>query len=41
MSRMVPVNLFHIGLATPASSLLQTILCVIYFYRMSSGKNKL
>ena len=32
MSRMVPVNLFHIGLATPASSLLQTVLCTGYFW---------
>ena len=33
MSRRVPVNLFHIGLATPASSLVQTALCVIYYIR--------
>lgn len=38
MSRMVPVNLFHIGLATPASSLLQTILCLIYFRRRNREK---
>lgn len=31
MSRLEPVNLFYIGLATPASSLVQTIMCVIYF----------
>lgn len=41
MSRRVPVNLFHIGLATPASSLLQTILCVIYFwYRNRKKKDR-
>ncbi len=32
MSRMVPVNLFHIGLATPASSLVQTVMCVVYYW---------
>ena len=31
MSRLVPVNLFYIGLATPASSVLQTVMCVIYY----------
>ena len=29
MSRQTPVSLFHIGLATPLSSLLQVILCLI------------
>ncbi len=41
MSRMVPVNLFHIGLATPASSLLQTVLCVIYYCYMNRNKDRL
>lgn len=41
MSRMVPVNLFHIGLATPASSLLQTVLCVIYYCHMNRKKDRL
>lgn len=41
MSRMVPVNLFHIGLATPASSLLQTVLCVIYYWYMNRSKRVL
>lgn len=41
MSRMVPVNLFHIGLATPASSLLQTVLCVIYYWYMNRKKKNL
>lgn len=31
MSRQRPVSLFHIGLATPASSTVQIILCVTYF----------
>lgn len=34
MSRIQPVSLFRIGLATPASSLLQTILCIIYFLHL-------
>lgn len=31
MSKVRPVSLFRIGLATPASSLLQTILCICHF----------
>lgn len=31
MSRVQPVSLFRIGLATPCSSALQTVLCIIYF----------
>lgn len=34
MSRITPVSLFHIGLATPASSLLQVVLCLIYFVHL-------
>lgn len=30
MSRLAPVSLFRIGLATPASTLLQIALCGIY-----------
>lgn len=30
MSRQVPVSLFHIGLATPASTVVQILLCGIY-----------
>jgi hypothetical protein len=36
MSRRVPVSLFHIGLATPCSTLLQILLCfgfLIYLRR--------
>jgi len=35
MSRRTPVNLFHVGLATPASSLLQVVLCVSYFFLLN------
>lgn len=31
MSRQTPVSLFHIGLATPASSFVQILLCLLYF----------
>ena len=31
MSRRVPVRLFHVGLATPCSTLYQIILCTTYF----------
>lgn len=31
MSKIVPVSLFHIDLATPASTIVQIILCGIYF----------
>lgn len=34
MSRITPVSLFHIGLATPASSVLQVVLCLIYFVHL-------
>jgi putative MATE family efflux protein len=32
MSRRTPVSIFHIGLATPCSSLIQTILCLLYMH---------
>lgn len=31
MSRILPVSLFRVGLGTPASSVMQIILCIIYF----------
>ncbi len=34
MSRLVPASLFYIGLATPASSLVQIIFCSVYFVGM-------
>ena len=41
MSRRVPVNLFHIGLATPASSLLQTVLCLMYYYYIHRSQRRM
>jgi putative MATE family efflux protein len=32
MSNMIPVSLFRIGLATPASTVVQIILCAVYFF---------
>jgi hypothetical protein len=40
MSRIKPVSLFRVGLATPASSLVQTILCIIYLYVFAAKKEK-
>ena len=41
MSRRVPVSLFHIGLATPCSSMLQIVLCTWYLLSMKrNGKLK-
>ena len=34
MSRVEPVSLFRVGLATPASTIVQIILCVLYFIRL-------
>ena len=31
MSREIPGSLFHLGLSTPASSLVQLLLCVVFF----------
>lgn len=38
MSRIMPVSLFRIGLATPSSTFLQIILCVWYFARMEKQR---
>ncbi len=38
MSRQAEVSLFHIGLATPASSLVQIILCGAYFWLLLRNK---
>ena len=38
MSKMVPVSLFRIGLATPASTLLQIVLCGIYLKVISKDE---
>ena len=34
MSKREPVSLFRIGLAIPASTIVQIIICVSYFYIM-------
>lgn len=41
MSKLVPVNLFFIGLATPASSLLQTVMCIGYYLYLKKKTGKL
>ncbi|MBQ6563497.1 MAG: MATE family efflux transporter [Clostridia bacterium] len=33
MSRQIPVSMFHVGLATPCSTILQVILCLIWLSR--------
>ena len=33
MSRQIPVSMFHVGLATPCSTILQVALCLIWFRR--------
>lgn len=40
MSKRVPVSLFHMGLATPASTIVQIILCMGFFFLMQYGKKK-
>ena len=40
MSKSEPVSLFKIGLATPLSTLVQIILCVIYFIILSKKLSK-
>ena len=40
MSLVTPVSLFYIGLATPSSSLLQVIMCLIYFFTVAKKKEK-
>lgn len=41
VSRMANATLFHIGLATPASSLVQTALCVGYFLLQNQRQARL
>ncbi len=41
MSRMEPVSLFHVGLATPCSTAVQIVLCVLYFRWLSRKKTEL
>lgn len=40
MSRLLPVSLFRVGLATPCSSLAQILLCGGYFLRLRSKDKK-
>ena len=40
MSLQVPVSLFNIGLATPASTIVQIILCGFYFFILRHKQNK-
>lgn len=40
MSRLVPVSLFRIGLATPASTLIQIVLCVAYYIWFNKASEK-
>ncbi len=37
MSRQIPVSMFHVGLATPCSTIVQVVLCLIWF-RLSNKK---
>lgn len=39
-SRIPPVTLFHIGLATPASSFVQIILCMAYFIHCRKARSR-
>ena len=41
MSKEIPVSMFHIGLATPCSTILQVVLCLICFHTANKryGKN--
>ena len=40
MSKILPVSLFKVGLATPMSTFVQIILCVTYFVILSKKLSK-
>lgn len=40
MSRIVPVSLFHMGLATPCSTLVQMLLCFGYYAYLAHHRNR-
>ena len=40
MSRILPVSLFKVGLATPCSSVVQILLCALYLAYMRSKSRK-
>lgn len=39
-AKMKPVSLFRIGLATPSASVIQTIICTIYFFKVFGSEKK-
>jgi Na+-driven multidrug efflux pump len=41
MSRQAIVNVFHVGLATPASTLVQITMCGIYFLMLKKQHEKI
>jgi len=41
MSRQVPLSLFKVGLATPASTFVQVILCVVYYLFLTRSDREL
>lgn len=40
MSKVIPISLFKIGLATPCSTIIQITLCLVYFYIMNRERKK-
>ena len=38
MSRILPGSLFHLGLSTPASTVVQILLCIVWFLRRKQGQ---
>lgn len=41
MSMQTPVSLFHIGLATPSSTIVQIVMCGVYFVILRHKQNKI
>ena len=39
-ARIQPVSLFRIGLATPCASIVQTIICLIYLFKVFGSEKK-
>ena len=40
MSKQTPVSLFHIGLATPAATIVQIVMCTVFFIVLTHKKDK-
>lgn len=40
MSKLQPTSLFRVGLATPASSFVQLILCMVFFIIVGKNRTK-